>query len=150
MNKPNPELLVLVHLDKKGITRESLLEAASFFPDESLAPKSNLAKSTKRGRPSKYSLQLIGFYIYAKYWMDTGKKPTVKKIVAELEKCREILIKQYTDSGKVVPNEFRSFISKSTLKNWTQQKYNKFRQRDPEGFKVFFQVIDNKRQKLNH
>jgi hypothetical protein len=148
MNKPNPKLLVLVHLDKNGISRESLLEAASFFPDDSFATEVKEVESRKRGRPTKHSLQWVGFYIYAKYWIDNEKKPTIKKIVDELEECRKIAKKRYEDNGEVVPNEFRSLVNSSTLKNWTRKKYNKFRQRDLEGFKALFQVLDNERQKI--
>jgi len=131
MNEPNPELLALVYLSTKGISRKSLLEAASIFPRDEDPGEDATVQGTyredatselpKRGRPMKESMKLTVFYYLQNHLKNNGKLPTDKISTECVEKVRKLVVESLKKQGLPIPVEFRTEVRQTTVKQWRRE-----------------------------
>jgi hypothetical protein len=131
MNEPNPELLALVYLSAKGISRKSLLEAASSFPSDEDTGEDATVQGTygedatselaKRGRPMKESMKLTAFYFLQNHLKNNGKLPTDKMSTECLEEVRKLVVESLKKQGMPIPEEFRTEVRQTTVKQWRRE-----------------------------
>ena len=131
MNEPSPEILALVYLSAKGISRKSLLEAASIFPKDEDTGEDATVQGTyredatselpKRGRPMKESMKLTAFYFLQNHFKKNGKLPTDKISTERLEKARKSVVESLKKMGMPIPEEFRTEVRQTTVKQWRRE-----------------------------
>lgn len=148
MNQPIPENLAKEHLSKFGISRKTLLQAASFFPEDSLESEDKNVESPQRGRPVYVGLKWGTFYLYAEYCKANEKLPTDNVLKNEIEKRRIKILEQYKLEGKLAPDEYRSPVKLTTVKSW-RQEFDKLWIEKREDCEMQFNLLDTKRQKFD-
>jgi hypothetical protein len=162
MNKPNPELLALVYLSAKGISRKSLLDAASFFPVDEDTTEGLTAKDTKtegtsgevatpemptRGRPTKESLKLAAFYFYVESLNETGTLPTNPIVTERLERARNSVLKMFTEGEQSkILTEFLTEVKETTVKQW-RREFEKLRVENKDDWDEIYRRLRIESQK---
>lgn len=146
MNSKDIEQKVWNFLKDKGISRQTLLEAADFFQaDEKSKEESGKDKKFQRGRPVKIGLRSLVFYLYYQHKITTGKIPTIRALTVEAEKIRELVLQKHGVLKFENIDEFRSPVNESTVKNWVQN-FKKIQEKYPNLLEGLFKILDLTRQ----
>jgi hypothetical protein len=151
MNNDETEQKVWDFLKDKGISRQVLLDAADFFYPlkEKNENKDNEERKKSRGRPIKYGIKSVAFYLCANYYKSNGTLPTEKKLTTELDEIRKIVLTKYnSDEKSAIPNEFRSPVKNTTIRVWIRE-FKETQKENSEYWEYIYSFIDMKYKNIN-